>query len=101
MQRQRIIIIIINACPMCLADEETVDHLLLGCKTAYSIWIAALSWFGLSWTFLKTLLDHLNAWKLMSGATKGKQLWMTFFLATLWVIWRERNSRSMLVTIHR
>ena len=70
-------IIIINGCPTCLADEEKVDHLLLGCKTAYSLWISILGWFGLSWVFPKTLLDHFNAWKLTLGTTKGKHLWRT------------------------
>lgn len=78
---------------MCLADEEMVDHLLLGCKTTYSLWISVLSWFGLSCVFPKTLSDHFNAWKLMLGITKGKDLRRTSFLATLWVIWKERNSR--------
>ena len=25
---------IVNGCPMCLRDEESVDHLMLNCKTA-------------------------------------------------------------------
>lgn len=78
--------------PICLADGESVDHLLLGWKTAYSLWVWVLGWFGLSWAFPKTLLDHCNAWNMMLEATKGKHLWWTSYLAILWVIWKERNS---------
>lgn len=30
--------ILVNVCPMCLADEETVDHLILGCKATKVLW---------------------------------------------------------------
>lgn len=39
--------VVVNACPMCLADEESVDHLLLKCKLAQRLWNSVLSWFGL------------------------------------------------------
>ena len=37
--------IMVNACPMCLTEEESVDHLLLKCKLANSIWLSILRWF--------------------------------------------------------
>lgn len=30
--------IVVNACPICLTDEESVDHLLLNCKLAQWLW---------------------------------------------------------------
>lgn len=32
-----------NACNMCLADEETVDDLLLRCKVTHALWSHAFS----------------------------------------------------------
>lgn len=40
LRRKKILVI---ACPMCLANEETVDHLLLNCKVAQGLWLAVLS----------------------------------------------------------
>ena len=40
--------IIVNAYPMCLADEESVDHLLLNCRVAKGLWFEVLSWFHCS-----------------------------------------------------
>lgn len=34
-------IIIVNACPMCLAGEQTVYHLLLFCKMEQGLWFEA------------------------------------------------------------
>lgn len=38
-------IVIVNACPMCLEDAESVDHLLLASKHADFIWKSNFSWF--------------------------------------------------------
>ena len=36
-------VIVVNACSMCLANEESIDHLLLNCPLAQCIWIPILS----------------------------------------------------------
>ena len=41
--------IVINGCPICLRDEETVDHLMLICKIAWMIWKSVIKWFGCCW----------------------------------------------------
>ena len=40
-------IIVVNACLLCLQDEESVVHLLLKCKFTHRICNAVLDWFGL------------------------------------------------------
>ena len=42
---------IVNACPMCLADEETVDYLFLNCKVAQFLWKSVFSWFDVYFCF--------------------------------------------------
>lgn len=42
-QRNRIIV---NACPMCLGGEESVDNLLLNCKAEHIIWKSIMGWLG-------------------------------------------------------
>ena len=34
-----------NDCPMCLRNEESVDHLLLNCMVAQLIWRSVVEWF--------------------------------------------------------
>lgn len=52
--------IIVNSGPLCLASEESVDHLLLRCKVAHNIWMSVMGWFGLSWGFPYSLLEHFQ-----------------------------------------
>ena len=85
--------ILVNACPMCLEDEETIDHLLLRCNSATKIWNNIISWFGCSWVFPKNIQDLFMAWKSPQRSHQGKEMWNLSFLAVIWHIWRERNAR--------
>ena len=85
--------ILVNVCPMCLRVEETVDHLLLNCTKAQFICRSMVEWLDCSWVFLQSLQDLFQAWKAPSGGPRGKELWKLSFLAVLWTIWKERNSR--------
>lgn len=83
--------ITVNACPMCSADEETVDHLLFSCKVSQSLWISILAWFGSNWVFPSLILALFECWKTLTNSPKGKEMWRSFFLGMLWVLWKERN----------
>ena len=79
--------------PMCLRDKESMDHLMLDCKTAQSIWSSVVGWFDCCWVFPKSLSELFQAWKAPIGISRGKELWRLTFLAVLWTICKERNSR--------
>ena len=85
--------ILVNACPMCLKDEETIGHLLLRCNNAVKIWNTVINWFGCSWVFPKHVQVLFMAWKSPIGSQKGKEMWKLTFLAVIWHIWKERNAR--------
>ena len=53
--------IIVNACPMYLADEESVDHLLLNCKVAKGLWSKVLNWFHCNWTHPRSIRGLFEA----------------------------------------
>jgi hypothetical protein len=36
-------------CPICLVEEESVDHLILHCHKHWIIWSKIIKWWGLSW----------------------------------------------------
>ena len=52
--------IIVNACPMCLADEESIDHLLWNCKVAQGLWSKVLSRFHCSWAHPRSICGLLR-----------------------------------------
>ena len=45
--------IVVNACPMCLEDEENVNHHLLRCRCVVKIRNSVISWFGCKWAMPK------------------------------------------------
>lgn len=46
--------IIVNGCPTCLADEETMNHLLVHCRFAPRVWTAVFK-FRMLWVIPKTV----------------------------------------------
>jgi hypothetical protein len=48
-------LIVINRCCLCKSDGETIDHLLLHCKIACSLWYAIFNRIGLSWVMLSNV----------------------------------------------
>lgn len=95
-QRNRILA---NACPMCLADEELVDHLLLRCKVAQALWTSVVRWFGCWWTFPGSVRELFQAWHVRTHSPRGKIMWRSAFSMVIWTIWKERNSRCFEVIV--
>ena len=83
----------VNACPLCLKDEESVDHLLLKCNFAHKTWSVVLGWFGCSWILPNSLLNLFEAWICLPLAPRGKEMWKLSFFVVIWIIWKERNAR--------
>lgn len=48
---------IINAYPMCLAAEESVDHVLVHCSMAQHVWNSILSGYDCSCVFPRGIGD--------------------------------------------
>lgn len=58
--------ILVNACPMCLEDQETDDHILLRCRVAHALWSLVLTWFECHWTFPRSAGQLFQAWHLQT-----------------------------------
>lgn len=82
LRRRRVLVV--NACPMCLSDEETIDHLLRNCKTAQFIWKATLGWFHNCGPLPQSIPTLFEYWKMGVGSKGGKTMWS--LLAVLWSI---------------
>jgi hypothetical protein len=53
---------VINRCCLCKSDGETIDHLLLHCEIAHSLWYAIFSRFGLSWVIPSKVAGLFACW---------------------------------------
>ena len=77
-----------NRCFMCEEDEETIDHLLIHCKSAKMLWNLFLSIVGTSWVFPRSVLHTLLAWQRAAVGKKHHKIWMTAPLCLFWTLWR-------------
>jgi hypothetical protein len=55
-------VILVDRCCMCKRTRELVDHLLLHCDAAYTLWSAIFTHFGLSWVMSRRVLDLFACW---------------------------------------
>lgn len=67
-------VIIVNACPMCLNDEENVDHLPLNCRVAQGLWSILFSWFGCSSVLPSTICGLFENWHLVLRSDRGRAM---------------------------
>lgn len=80
-----------NPKPMCMADEETMDHLLLRSKVAQALWSLIVRWFDYCWAFPCHLGELFQTWHLWTHSVRGRVMWTTSFHAVISTIWKERN----------
>ena len=80
-----------NRCFLCEEDEETIDHLLIHCKSAKMLWNIFLSIVGTSWVFLHSVLHTLLAWQGVVVGKKHKKTGIATPLCLFWNLWRARN----------
>jgi hypothetical protein len=83
---------VINRCCLCKEDGETIDHLLLHCEIARSLWYARFSWFGLSWVMPSKVGGLFACWWL-GGHSQSAVVWKMVLLCLVWCLWLERNAR--------
>ena len=82
-----------NRCCMCCCNEESVDHLLLFCSIAHSLWTYMLRLFGIDWVMLGSVADLLFCWYHWLGK-HSSDIWNLVPVCLMWTIWTERNRRS-------
>lgn len=87
-----------SRCPLCMSEEETVDHLLLLCPFAKAVWKGALRSRADKVELPRNMPKLLHEWaKLSSFCLNKKNLlktaWMWIPKFTCWKLWLERNTR--------
>ncbi|XP_065636444.1 uncharacterized protein LOC136070428 [Quercus suber] len=84
---------LVNWCCLCRRDEETVDHLLLHCKLASTLWSEVLIMFGVQWVMSNTIVSLLFAWRNWLG-TYFSKVWNMVPACLMRLVWKERNVRT-------
>ena len=82
-----------NCCCMCCCNAESLDHLLLFCPIAHSLWTYILRLFGIDWVMLGSVVDLLfcrNHWL----GKHSFDIWNLVQGCLMWTIWTERNRQS-------
>ena len=78
---------------ICRCEEETVDHLLIHCKYAHTLWSEVLRLFGVQWVMPKNVVSLLSAWWNWLGSHTSN-VWNMIPVYLMWLIWTERNART-------
>ena len=78
---------------MCKEEGDTLDHLLVHCKVARSLWVRLLQEAGFCWVFPIFCGSLMVEKPIGFGTNLAKVMWKCIVLSLLWVIWIERNNR--------
>ena len=82
-----------NRCCLCCCNAESVDHLLLFCLIAHSLWMYMLWLFGIVWVMPSSVVDLLFCWYHWLGK-HSSDIWDLVPSCLMWTIWTEWNWRS-------
>jgi hypothetical protein len=81
-------------CDTLCGKEENVDHLFFQCEHYGKIWALISGWLGFVTAFQGTLSSHSTQFCGMGGLSKSCHILLTTIWATtLFIIWKDRNSR--------
>ena len=82
-----------NRCCLCCCNAESVDHLLLICPIAHSLWMYMLRLFGMEWVMPGSIVDLLFCqyhWL----RKHSSDIWDLVPGCLMWTIWTAQNRRS-------
>jgi hypothetical protein len=60
-------LIVVEWCCMCKRSGESINHLLLHCEVAHTLWSVLFSLFGVKWVMNGRVLDPMACWKGQRG----------------------------------
>ena len=82
-----------NRCYLCCCNAESVDHLLLFCLIAHSLWMYMLRLFEIDWVMPGSVVDLLFYWYHWLGK-HSCDIWDLVLGCLMWTIWTKQNWRS-------
>ena len=73
---------------MCCCNEESVDHLLISCSLAHSLWMHMIQLFGIDWVMPGLVVDLLCCWHHWLGKYNSN-IWNLVLGCLMLTIWRR------------
>ena len=77
--------------PICLMEEESIDHILLHCHKHWLIWSKIIKWWVLVWCCPKSFSDMWSQWTSLVHGNFQRKEWLMLFFSVAWFIWLLRN----------
>ncbi|KAK3193118.1 hypothetical protein Dsin_024428 [Dipteronia sinensis] len=81
------------ACPLCLEEVETIDHLFLMCIWSYNLWFSYMSWWEVSCCPSASILDWWKGWRGLSPKKMYDRAWCSLLFAVVWTTWESSNCK--------
>ena len=82
----------VNLCSFWAQQQNDIDHLLLNCQIAWSIWCNIAAGFEVQLTRQQRFRHFYEAWMSKSfHNTIRKKLFILAFFAVAWSLWTKRN----------
>ena len=75
----------------CKRYEESIDHILLHCEEARTLWALLYSMFTVQWVLPATVKETLLGWNGSFVGKKRKGVWRASLLCLFWTVWKARN----------
>ena len=84
-----------EACPFCDQEEETINHLLMGCVFAREVWTICLQQLGLLQLAPQPTTVRFSGWwrKTVAAAPKEARKGLnSLIILVAWEVWKHRNA---------
>ncbi|XP_022041313.1 uncharacterized protein LOC110943890 [Helianthus annuus] len=81
-----------TTCPLCHSEDESADHLFIGCFIASTVWSGVSSWCNIPNIFALSIRDLLSFYKDLGLSEKKRDAVQGIIMITCWSVWRARNN---------
>ncbi|XP_071694630.1 uncharacterized protein [Rutidosis leptorrhynchoides] len=79
-------------CPVCNDDIESINHALVACKSAASLWEKVRLWWGIDNLQITSYSDLALCSSPHIRDNLGSQIWQAVIWVTTYYIWKNRNA---------
>jgi hypothetical protein len=85
-----------EVCPFCDQEEETINHILIGCVFAREVWTITLQHLDFMHLAPQPVVIHFSGWWKRAIAAAAKEVRKglnSLIILVAWDIWKHRNAR--------
>ncbi|GMJ01570.1 hypothetical protein HRI_003826200 [Hibiscus trionum] len=80
-----------SLCPLCMEENETVNHLLFVCRLSWKVWMRVASFWELKLVMPSDGITFLKYWNDLKPKFADEKFWFIIPRAVMWSIWLARN----------